>query len=155
MLHQSIWLSCRASVSAGRNTGDGVGRLRQVRAFCFSTPGAEHSHLRCSSTAALCRHHHTSHCRVFTHTLWSNTTSQLQRFGPGSNIWAGSLVLVLQMPSGQRQYLWAECKVPYSTAGAARWGRHTLKLRLCSFALEFYDLRPLDEALEQGLSITS
>lgn len=119
------WLSCRARVSAGRNMGDGVERLRQVRAFCFSTPGAEHSHLRCSSTAALCPHHPASHCQVYTHTLWSNTTSQLLSFGPGSIIWAGFLVLVLQMPFGQRQYLWAECKTRPTALQVLHTGQNT------------------------------
>lgn len=103
MLHQDLFDSPAEPVLAGRNTGDGVGRFGQVRAFCFSTARTEHPHLRCFSTAALCRHHHTSHSQVYNHTHRSSTTSQLQSFDPGNIIW--SLVLVLQMPSGHRQYL--------------------------------------------------
>lgn len=44
---------------------------------------------------------------LHSHTL---TQHQLQSFGPGNITWVVSLVFVLQMPSGHRQHLWAECK---------------------------------------------
>lgn len=104
-----VWLPCTGSVSR-QECGWWSWEVQAGFAFCFSTARAEHSHLEYFSTAALCWYHHASHCQVYTHTLWSNTTSQLQSFGPGNIIWVVSLVLVLQMPSGHRQYLSAECK---------------------------------------------